>query len=237
VLHNGRSFIILLCASLGLWSGMAVAVEGVIPGAISSALKGELAKKYPGNRIELISEFSVTRGELPTTISHVMYVGESTRGEAQFAVSGRIGEEEKVAEGSIRFAAFVPAWIAIHRIHPGQALTNDLFTTQDVNVASGMAAEYRGVILPKTSDITGLEAKQSILEGQYVLSTSVQRIPDIRRGDAVRVKLISGEITLNTSGTAAEPAYINDQVHVTASKGKRDLTGKLRAGGIVEVRL
>ena len=44
-------------------------------------------------------------------------------------------------------------------------------------------------------------------------------------------------MSLTTAGTAEEPAYFDAPVRVMAAKTKRELVGKLLAGGVVEVRL
>ena len=52
-----------------------------------------------------------------------------------------------------------------------------------------------------TTDIAHLEARQTILEGQTLLSSAVERIPDVRRGDSVRVQLVSNGIMLSIAAT------------------------------------
>jgi flagella basal body P-ring formation protein FlgA len=104
-------------------------------------------------------------------------------------------------------------------------------------VAAGQPFEYRGVILNKDVDVRGLESRQTILEGQFVTSTAVQRVPDVRRGDAVRIHLVSEGLSLVTTGAADEPGFLDGQVRVITSKSKRQLVGRLQRDSVVEVRL
>jgi flagella basal body P-ring formation protein FlgA len=112
-----------------------------------------------------------------------------------------------------------------------------MFTPRDVNVAVGQAHEERGVILESGRALTGLQARQTILEGQLLLSSAVERIPDVHRGDVVRVELLSNGLSLVTQGVVEEPGFTGESIHVMASKTKRELMGRLAANGVVEVRL
>jgi flagella basal body P-ring formation protein FlgA len=106
-----------------------------------------------------------------------------------------------------------------------------------VNVAQGLAYQYRGVMIPSKESIDGLQARQTILEGQYPLASGVEKVPDVRRGDAIQVKILSGEIQLSTMATVQEPGYLNQNVRILTQKSKKELVGMLKEGGIVEVKL
>jgi flagella basal body P-ring formation protein FlgA len=202
---------------------------------LSGMLRREISKQYPGANIGIEKDFHWTRGQLPENFENVSIQGESARGELMFAVTNT--DTQRESTGWVGFSAWVPAWVAVHRVHPGEKLTSEMFTRRDINVATGQAREYRGVILEPETRLAGLEARQSVLEGQFLTSSAVQRTPDIRRGDAVRVQLISNGLSLSTLGTAEESAYIDGNVRIMASKTKRELLGKLLPGGIVEVKL
>jgi flagella basal body P-ring formation protein FlgA len=93
------------------------------------------------------------------------------------------------------------------------------------------------VILDQSSDITKLQARQTLIEGQPLLSSAVERVPDVRRGDFVRVKIVSNGLTLSAQATASEPGYLNGPVRVLTAQTKRELSGKLISSGVVEVKL
>jgi flagella basal body P-ring formation protein FlgA len=202
---------------------------------LSDSLRHELITNYPGTRIELANDVRWTSGALPEDFESVSFRGETSRGELLFAVTSP--STRKQATGQVSFSAWAPARIALKRVHPGDKLSAEQFRTQEINVASGMAREYRGVILEPETPVGNLEARQTVLEGQFLLTTAVQRVPDIRRGDSVRVQLTANGLSLSTLGVAEEPAYLNGQVRVMASRTKRELVGKLLPNGIVEVKL
>ncbi len=169
-----------------------------------------------------------------TTGKSVQILNDNARGELRFSVSGGKGE---YAEGTLPFSAWVPARIAVKRVHPGELLRNEWFITQKINVSSGPAREYRGILLSLDHDLSKLESVQTIMEGQFLTSSAVRNVPDIRRGDSVRIHLIKEGMTLSTQGTAQEPGYVNRQLRVLTGKTKRELLGQLQPDGIVEVKL
>jgi flagella basal body P-ring formation protein FlgA len=215
----------------------------LLPLAASAAGVSELAREqleqaYPGARIAVaIGEVSCPGGEAPRNAAKATLALDSGRGYARFALQGAGIQAQSVTECWVRFSALMPAWVAKRRILPGEKLSQDSFERKEIDVAQGMAREMRGLLL--TTDLTqvALESRQTILEGQPALSNAVQQTPDIRRGDALRIRMLSGGVILSTAGTAEEPAYLQSPVRVITQKSKRQLVGKLVESGVVEVRL
>lgn len=229
-----KSRLLILSAAWSLIAGT-VSFAEVSKESVLDNLKGQISKQYPGARIEINSEIKWTQGSAPSDFSAIQVTGDNQRGEIYFSVHNT--ENGNVSNGAAAFSAFVPTFTALRRVLPGERLSPEMFSVQDVNIATGQAREYRGVLLPKDTDLSRLEARLSILQGQFPLTTGVQKIPDVRRGESIRIKLIVGGVVLSTLGTAEEPAYIDKQVRITANKTKRQLVGTLKQGGIVEVKL
>jgi flagella basal body P-ring formation protein FlgA len=205
---------------------------------LADQARAALAARYPGAEIQLGSGLSYGNGSLPQRVSNVSIVSENERGDAELQVNGTNADGTSASiRGWVHFNAWVPAWIAKRRVLPGERLQGDSFVLQKVDVAVGLAHEYRGLILSSDSDLSSLQARQTVLEGQFVLSNGVERIPDVKRGQAVRIRLNSGAVTLMTNGTAEEPGYVNDELRVMTAKTKKVLVGKLAHDGVVEVKL
>lgn len=198
---------------------------------VLESVKRELAARYPGARVEMTGEIRWNRAPQGDTVdaSRAHVLATTPQGYAQVVLSG--------GEGWVPYRAMMPAYVAVRRVMPNEKLTSEMFALQDVNVASGQAYDYRGVLLPRTQAIDGLEARQTVLEGQFLVSSAVQKVPDIRRGDAVRILVTSGDLTVTTQGIASEPAFVNGRIRVMANKTKREFVGELKDGGTVEVRL
>lgn len=200
-------------------------------GTLQEGLGARLVERYPGARIEL-SDFAFPaglNGLVPSLAREVRITSESGQGTVTFVADG--------VEGSARFHAWVPAWIPIRRIAPLQKISRDQFARREVDVAAGRLRELRGSFLPSDAELDRLESRQTLLEGEVVLSTAVSPTPDVRRGDPVRVRLISGEILLSTQATAVENGYLQKSIRVLTERTKRELVGRLIEGRTVEVTL
>jgi flagella basal body P-ring formation protein FlgA len=225
---------------LGLGMGLARA-DGPAAGdkapSLGDAIKAEIASSYPGAKIEIFGPIHWLKGPVPQENGKVTFIGENGRGEAQIQVRGVVDDMMVTAEGMIGFTATVPAYIAKKRITPGEKIDPKSFEKKDVDVSRGQGRELRGVIFPQADSLTGLESRQTILEGQFLTSTAVQKTPDIKRGDIVNIRVISGGLIVDVQGQAEESAYLGGQVRVMAMKSKRELVGFLKPGSLVEVNL
>ncbi len=197
-------------------------------------LIAQISARYPGARVELTSPMRIARGSVSDAISDVAYVADDGNGQVRFNATDSSGD---VYEGTVRFSAWIPAWVLKKRILPGERLSSQDVVKQEVNAAFGMAHELRGLILPTGDSIESIEARQTLIEGQFITTSAIQKVPDLKRGDSVRIRLLSGGITLTTQGSATEPGFIDQPVRVMTLKGKRDLVGKLGRDGTVEVSL
>lgn len=209
-------------------------VQAVSAAKIKQLIQKELEKTYLNARIEFTGPLHLSSGDYPAQVEAIVVRGQTARGEALFGVKTDADNE---ISGSISFSAWMPARVAVKRVRPGQRLEGDQFRLQDVDVASGLGKEYRGVILDPLTPIARLEARQTILEGQFLVSNAAQKVPDLRRGDAVRLQIVSEGLSISLSGTAEEPAYLDGQVRVMAGRAKRELVGRLVSEGVVEVKL
>ena len=208
----------------------------------SAVIQRALAERLGANRVEIIQTLSVTPARPLDDADSASVIEENSRGEARVLVRGWIGREPATrvaaqAEYRVRHAAWALGWVASRRVAPGERLQVEGLRVQEINVAEGLAHEYRGILLPPTEDLSRLEARQTLVEGGFVTTAAVRKIPDLRRGDTVRLDVVSGDVNLSTSATALEPASLNQPVRVQTVKGKREMLGVLRDGAVVEVRL
>ncbi len=211
------------------------APQGSYERSLEKTLRSELTKVYPGSEIEFQGGVRWLSSPPVERAKGITLLGDDSRGNLRFSVHG--AKQGDYAEGSVNFSAWSVARVAIKRIRPGDLLDSSLFSEQKINVAIGSAREYRGVILPVSAPIQQLEATQTVMENQFLTSNAVRRIPDVRRGDALQLQIESGGLVITTSGIAQEPSYISRVIRVQTLKGRRELTGQLLPGGVVEVKI
>lgn len=204
---------------------------------VAASINAELSKRFPNARVELSEELHWTSSRPEGQIVSIRVGDENARAQVGFTVETRDDQGPHRGYGYATFGAWLPARVAVRRVMPGEKLQNDQFELREIDVASGTQREFRGVILDQRSEITQLQARQTLIEGQPLLSSAVERVPDVRRGDFVRVKIVSNGLTLSTQATASEPGYLNGPVRVLTAQTKRELSGKLISSGVVEVKL
>ena len=207
-----------------------------IPTLLKSKIVRELQKKIAHTQIELLPVSSRTIPE-STSVLSVKYISESTPGIADMGFvcddNGTL-TETKV---KIPYKATVQAAMASKRVKFGQLVTADDYFMQEVDVTSGLYKEIRGLLITDESQLSKMQAHQTLLENQPILSSALIPSPDVSRGDAVKVRLLSGGLSIQTAGIAQEPSRIGQSIKVLSLKTKRELSGILLEGNTVEVQL
>lgn len=192
--------------------------------------------------IRIVRELSSEIQSSPETqITGLRYMGESSPGEAHFRVeittSAQQASSALYLDVVAPYSALMMAPIAVRRIQPRERLNRQLFVEREIDVAKGVAREYRGLILAPSTNFDELEAKQTILEGQYPISSGVVRVPDVRQGDSVQLRLVSGGLTLTTMAIAEESASVGGNIRILSRETKKQMIGRLKDRTLVEVNL
>lgn len=208
---------------------------------LSSLIRTSLTEKIAGAEIKIPSLeklFSKAPMSEFAEIKEVRLTEDKVNGVAVFEVVGLSKDRTDLKEViQTPYEAWKKVPVAIKRIYPNSRLKNEDFKIQVMNVASGQAREYRGVMVDASTNFNSLQSKQSILENQFVLSSAIERQPDLRRGDTVKLELVSGDLTLTTEAQVQEPALVGESVRVITLKTKKEITGRVRADHSVEVIL
>ena len=211
------------------------------PDRLSALVREALTEKIADAEIRIPSLEKIThQTPLSTykTFTKVRLVEDRANGVALLEVSG-MGEEGTEHTDLIQtpFTAWKKALVPIRRIYPNSKIKNEDFKTIEVNVATGSAREYRGIMVQAGTDLLGMQTRQTLLENQFLVTSAIERQPDIKKGEMVRLDLTSGDLTLTTQGTANESASVGERVRVSTMKGKKEVLGILKEDHSVEVKL
>lgn len=208
---------------------------------MSGIVKKLLEDRIPGAEIRLPSLDKLAAQTAISSFSEISsgrIIEDRANGSVLVELTGKGPDSaEKTEMIQTPYQAWMKVPAAIRRIYPNTRLKAEDFKTVEVNVASGSAREYRGVMMPASTEFNGLQSRQTILENQYVVSTAVQKQPDLRKGDTVKLLLSSGGLELVTQATAEEPASVGDRIRVLTVKGKREMVGRVNEDRNVEVSL
>ena len=208
---------------------------------VSSLIRVSLMEKITGSEVRIPS-LERLMNTAPMVefleVRTLRLVADKSNGVAQFEVIGTNAAGKELVETiQTPYEAWKKVPIANHRIYPNSKLKNEDFKIEDINVASGVAREFRGVMIASDTNFSHLQTTQTILEGQYVVTSAVQKTPDLRKGDMVKLDLVSGDLTLTTQAVTEEPASVGSQVRVMTTKTKRELIGLVKDDHSVEVNL
>lgn len=189
---------------------------------------------HPEAMIVLDDQRERVRGETLGTIRRVQFLGENRPGRVRYLIEDSTGTEAEYETG---YKALMEAWVAKRRVLPTQKISATDFRKGEIDVAQGINRELKGLAIPIETALESLESRQTIMEGSFLISSAVQRVPDVKKGDPVTIRMIAGDLILQTSGVATEPAYIGQSARVMTTKGKKDLAGTLKKSREVEVKL
>ncbi len=135
------------------------------------------------------------------------------------------------------YQALITVPVANRKLLPNTKIKKEDFRIETVNVAISPAKEYRGTIVREESNLQNSETRQTILEGQFVLSSSIQRSPDLRKGETIKLQMVSGDLSLTTAALVLESGSIGEQVRVLTSRTKKEVVGTVKGDHSVEVNL
>lgn len=207
------------------------------PTLLSSHIQKILSEKIPYAEIRIPNLSKLIKSPEVSAISEltgVRLLEDRANGVALLELTAADGSTVKI---QTPYQALVKTPVAIHRIYPNTRLKREDFRIDTLNVATGPARDYRSAIIFDASKLDQMETRQSILEGQFVVSNAVQKQPDVRKGETVKLELISGELTLTTGAVVQENGSIGDHVHVITTRSKKDVVGKIREDHSIEVIL
>jgi hypothetical protein len=128
---------------------------------LKKMIKLELAKAYPEAQVEVYGHPRWLTDRSLESPRRVALLGDDSKGHIHFSVQGENFSND--AEGWFSFSAWTLGRVATKRIRPGEVLDVGSFVEQKIDVAVGVAREYRGVILPATVPMSKLESLQTIL--------------------------------------------------------------------------
>lgn len=192
-------------------------------------IREELTKQYDGAKIVLLDKID------DTVSQKIQSVYEVRPGVAKVVSLSKNSNER--TEKEVHFEALKTTWIAKKRIKPGEVFSKDDFKMEELNLTEPQIREVRGLLLSPDFEIEKYEARVTVLEGQFPILSGLQKIPAVKRGDLVKILLKSGDLELSVPGVVQEPSLIGGTLKVLTSSTKREISGVLKEGKIVEVIL
>ncbi len=225
----------LIFSSIILSSISAHALES--SSILSNKIQKSLMDRVPYAEIRLPNLDKLSKSEEISALKDVATVRVVEERGNGVAILDLTSSDAQTVRIQTPYQAMVTVPVANHKILPNQKIKKEDFRTETINVAISPAKEYRGSIVRDELKLENSETKQTILEGQFVLSTSIQRTPDLRKGETIKLQMTSGELSLTTAATVLESGSIGEQVRVLTSRTKKEVVGTVKIDHSVEVNL
>jgi flagella basal body P-ring formation protein FlgA len=141
---------------------------------------------------------------------------ETSRGKLPLWVTGKVSvfKETPVSKKLIRL---------------GQVITENDFELREVDVSF----VQDGVPSPK--EVIERAASRLITAGEPIFFKDVKKIPDLFRGQTVKILVGTEEFEITTLGVAEEDGNLGDRIRVRSESIKKTVTGKIVEKGTVKI--
>jgi flagella basal body P-ring formation protein FlgA len=125
-----------------------------------------------------------------------------------------------------------PRWVLRKSVVAGEVLDPSMFELRRVEVT--LETANAGV---PVEALAGTVTTRPIAASSIVTERDIQRPVVIERGDLVTVVIRSGSIEARELGSAMHEAKIGEMVRVNLQTTKREVSGRAKAGGFVEIQI
>ena len=99
--------------------------------------------------------------------------------------------------------------VSAEKIRKGQAFTQGNTTYQEKDISFMPAT-----VIFDASGIIGKESMTLIPKGSIILDWMARKVPDIKKGNAVSVFSLEGQVSVSRAAVALEDAYIGQRTHL-----------------------
>lgn len=138
------------------------------------------------------------------------------------------------------WALYVPAEVSVYR--PVAIASRSLgrghrVTESDIAIELRDTGQLRQGFVAGAEAVLNMELRRPLKEGEAFRLGVLVEPTVVERGDQVRLRARTGNISVDTQGTALSSGRVGDQVRVRNDRSERIVRGKVVAPGTVEIVL
>jgi flagella basal body P-ring formation protein FlgA len=166
---------------------------------------------------EEILRLSLHTSEIKDNNSFVLpLIVESSRGRSNFWVNSKVN-------------VFKKAPVAKRLIRAGELIGENDFDIKEVNTT------YAKDGVPTPEFVNTKVANRIIQAGETIYFNDVRKVPDLFRGQVVKILVGTETFEITTTGTAEQDGNIGDRVKVRNDANKKSVTGQVTEKGTVKL--
>ncbi len=106
---------------------------------------------------------------------------------------------------------------------------------EDLGVELRPASKLPGGWLSDPSQARGKRLRRSLQAGAPILSGHLKHVPDVQRGQRVKLHLRHGALRIDATGRALQDGRVGDWIRVRNLSSRREVHGRLDVDGAVHV--
>jgi flagella basal body P-ring formation protein FlgA len=168
-------------------------------------------------RDEEILQLNLQISEIKDNNSFVIpLIVESSRGRSHLWVTAKVNVYKK-------------APVAKRLIRSGELISENDFEVKEVNTT------YAKDGVPAAGYVNTKVANKIIQAGETIYFSDVRKVPDLFRGQVVKILVGNETFEITTTGTAEQDGNIGDRVRVRNESNKKSVTGQVTEKGTVKL--
>jgi flagella basal body P-ring formation protein FlgA len=125
-----------------------------------------------------------------------------------------------------------PVVVASHMLQRGEVIG-----AASCEVAERDVTQVRGQYYADALALQGMRARRTVGIGDIVTDNHVEKMPVVRRGDAIVLVARVGSMSMSASGEALQDGGIGDRIRVKNSDSGKTVYGHVLEGGAIRVGL
>jgi len=206
--------------------------------ALEKVFAEEIVKNSPWKNIGKIEVTDVRVSRLPKVLqadaniiqakfsSHERYLGFVT---ANMIIGSGPKPEKATVTGKVKLIAEIP--VMKENVASGRIITpSDLIVKScDISTCPN--------VYTRLEDCVGKRSKVTLLEGNPILPSQVQRKPDICTGELVSIEAKINNLVVRDKGIALKDGYLGETIPVKNASSGRQVVGTIIADSVVQVEL
>jgi flagella basal body P-ring formation protein FlgA len=157
------------------------------------------------------------------------------KGDMVFKVS--LPGSSEVVWSKVKIKWFGKTWVAKKQINPWQPIKAEDFEYSRIDLTA-----LREEVLQSEEEFLALvgksKTKRLVQEGSPLFRAALEKIPDVKMGEALKVVFVSESgIRVSADGATVNPLSVGEEGRAKLRSSKKIVTGRLVSEGIMEVSL
>lgn len=201
-------------------------------------LKEQIGERYPDSEITLLKATAPSdwnKEEFQNWTTRQFY--EKSPGQGELILE----KENKTIVVKLEFRANRDILVASKRVFPKSTLSPTIFSIKNVDVTRSPYREINAAIPLKAQTPEFFNGKyetiHTTLPGQPLVLTNIVKRPDVKKGEWLKLEILSGPVRLTASAEVLESGNINDSVRVKIKGQTQETVARIKTEQSLEISL